>query len=114
MEMCYNGELVMPQSFSVITADEMEYIDGGDAENFYNNIKGLWNSSANIRGAMKGAGISWGYIATCATMSYWEAIGFVAAKLGVTIALVSRTVAVIAGLGIVAVGTYLWFNRVFY
>ena len=29
MEMCYDGTLVMPQNFSVVTADEMEYVDGG-------------------------------------------------------------------------------------
>jgi len=29
MKMCYDGALVMPQNFSVVTADEMEYIDGG-------------------------------------------------------------------------------------
>lgn len=29
MEMCYDGALVMPNSFALITEDEMEYIEGG-------------------------------------------------------------------------------------
>jgi len=29
MEMCYNGNLVMPSNYVVVNADEMEYIDGG-------------------------------------------------------------------------------------
>lgn len=29
MEMCYTGDLVMPNNFVAIATDEMEYIDGG-------------------------------------------------------------------------------------
>ena len=29
MEMCYDGALVMPNSFALVAEDEMEYIDGG-------------------------------------------------------------------------------------
>ena len=29
MEMCYTGDLVMPNNFVAIDTDEMEYIDGG-------------------------------------------------------------------------------------
>ncbi|MBP3729216.1 MAG: hypothetical protein J6H18_02990 [Lachnospiraceae bacterium] len=29
MEMCYDGALVMPQNFALVTDDEKEYIDGG-------------------------------------------------------------------------------------
>jgi len=29
MEMCYNGNLVMPKNYAVVDNDEMEYIDGG-------------------------------------------------------------------------------------
>ncbi len=29
MEMCYDGALVMPSSYAVMTEDEMTYVDGG-------------------------------------------------------------------------------------
>ena len=29
MEMCYNGELVMPSNFVAINENEMEYVEGG-------------------------------------------------------------------------------------
>jgi len=29
MEMCYDGALVMPNSYAVVNEEEMEYIDGG-------------------------------------------------------------------------------------
>ena len=36
MEMCYNGTLVMPQNYAVVTEDEMTYVEGG----------GFWQSVA--------------------------------------------------------------------
>lgn len=30
MEMCYDGALVMPSSYAVMSADEMMYVEGGD------------------------------------------------------------------------------------
>ena len=53
MEMCYDGALVMPKSFAVVSNDEMTYVDGGTAKNFGNNLKGLWNKSQDIRWALK-------------------------------------------------------------
>jgi hypothetical protein len=38
MEMCYNGNLVMPSNYVVVNADEMEYIDGG----IYISNQTLW------------------------------------------------------------------------
>ena len=29
MEMCYNGELVMPKNYAVVSEEEMTYVDGG-------------------------------------------------------------------------------------
>ena len=29
MEMCYNGELVMPKNYAVVNEEEMSYVDGG-------------------------------------------------------------------------------------
>ena len=29
MEMCYNGALVMPSNYAVVTDNEMEYVEGG-------------------------------------------------------------------------------------
>ena len=31
MEMCYDGALVMPSSYAVMSEDEMTYVEGGDA-----------------------------------------------------------------------------------
>lgn len=37
MEMCYDGALVMPQNFALVTDDENEYIDGGGGRSFKSN-----------------------------------------------------------------------------
>lgn len=29
MEMCYDGTLVMPNNYAIVSSDEMEYVDGG-------------------------------------------------------------------------------------
>lgn len=114
MEMCYDGALVMPKSFAVVSNDEMTYVDGGTAKNFCNNLKGLWNKSQDIRWALKCGGFSWGYICGLAKASYWYVCGTVAAKLGITISLVSRALAVVAALGTVAAATYIWNKRIWY
>lgn len=44
MEMCYNGAMVMPSNYAIISNDEMEYIDGG--------ANGWWNSTGFIAGAI--------------------------------------------------------------
>ena len=44
MEMCYNGSLVMPNNYAVVSNDEMEYIDGG--------ANGWWNAVWFITGAI--------------------------------------------------------------
>lgn len=40
MEMCYNGALVMPSNYAVVSNDEMEYVDGGFYIS-YNSIKNV-------------------------------------------------------------------------
>ena len=40
MEMCYNGAMVMPSSYAIISNDEMEYVDGGFYIS-YNSIKNV-------------------------------------------------------------------------
>lgn len=42
MEMCYDGALVMPNSYSEVSSEEMEYIDGGR--------NGWWNKVGFIGG----------------------------------------------------------------
>ncbi len=32
MEMCYDGTLVMPSSYAVMSEDEMTYVEGGTVE----------------------------------------------------------------------------------
>jgi len=114
MEMCYDGALVMPKNYVTVTEDEMTYVDGGTAKNFANNLKGLWNSSSGARWALKTAGFSWSYIGSLAYCSYWYITSTVAAKLGVAISLVSRTLAVVAALGTVAAAAYVWNKRLWY
>lgn len=114
MEMCYDGALVMPKSCAIINEDEMTYVDGGTAANFCKNLKGLWNKTQDMRWALKMGGFSWGYICSLAKASYWYVVGTVAAKFGVTISLVSRSLAVVACLGVAAAATYVWNKRIWY
>ena len=114
MEMCYTGALVMPNNYVVVSEDEMAYLDGGTAKNFYNNLKGLWNKSETLRWAMRASGLSWGYIANLAYVSYWYVCANVAVKLGTTIGLVSRVFGAIAAMGVVAAATYVWNKRIWY
>ena len=46
MEMCYDGALVMPNSFALVTEDEMEYIDGGWSGGLV--LQNLWGLVSNI------------------------------------------------------------------
>lgn len=114
MEMCYDGSLIMPKNYAVVSSEEMSYVDGGTAQNFVDNLKGLWNKSTVLRHALKAGGFSWGYIGSLVKCSYWYIVGTVSAKLGVTISLVSRTLAVVAVLGAVAATIYVWNNRLWY
>lgn len=114
MEMCYNGALMMPSNFTIVDNSEMEYIDGGTAVNFAKNLKGLWNQTQDLRWAMKSAGITWDYISTLATVSYWYVIAHVSVKVASIIAIGSRVLAVVAGLGAVAAATYIYNKRIWY
>ena len=40
MEMCYDGTLVMPSSYAVMSEDEMTYVEGGAR---YTNLGGLFS-----------------------------------------------------------------------
>lgn len=42
MEMCYDGALVMPGSYAVMSEDEMTYVEGGSSGN------GFWNKASTI------------------------------------------------------------------
>ena len=37
MEMCYDGTLVMPANYAVVSEDEMTYVDGG-GKHWYNSV----------------------------------------------------------------------------
>ena len=70
MEMCYDGALVLPSSYVEVTKEEMMYVEAGwSGSMFVNNLKGAWNSSYNVRAAMKTGGLTWGKIAACASMT---------------------------------------------
>ncbi|MBQ7145768.1 MAG: hypothetical protein IJR95_03265 [Lachnospiraceae bacterium] len=70
MEMCYDGILVMPQNFSVVTVDEMEYIDGGLYLGYYDLVAIVATIGANPGSVAS--------IAACAKTS----AAFLCAKLG--------------------------------
>lgn len=98
MEMCYNGALVMPSNYAVISNDEMEYIDGG--------LNG-WQK-ALVAGVIAVASIA--VIATLVTGTVAVAVaGFAAVmKLGVMSALIGAIgakAAVTAVLTAIGVGT---------
>ena len=52
MELCYDGALVMPSSYAVMTADEMEYTEGGKKSKV--SVAGIICSAFGIGGGVLG------------------------------------------------------------
>ncbi|MFM1534975.1 hypothetical protein ABGF38_07240 [Helcococcus ovis] len=110
-------ELVLPQNYVEIEQEEMEYLDGGDKYTFYNNIKGAWNKSFNLRMTLRDMG--WGNILSLVSLTAGLTYTYAVAKFGVpTVKIATILGGVIAGviatIGVVAGVAYLWNNRVFY
>jgi len=84
MNMCYDGALVMPSSYAVMSEEEMAYVEGGNLNTLKNNLKGIywivrdymcrWRSSATVGSALSSMGLSLGQIASMAG-SYWTLAG---------------------------------------
>lgn len=114
MEMCYDGTLVMPSSYAVMSEDEMTYVEGGDAKRLKNNLVGLWNRTKGHRLVWKIAGVNLTMIKSAAQCCFSAAVckfGTVIVKVA---AFLSRALAAALAVGTVAAVTYLWNKRVFY
>lgn len=70
MEMCYDGALVMPKNYAVVSEDEMTYIDGGAM---------AWYWKAAIIAGVVVAGV-----ALAVALAYGQ-VGLVAKIMGLTI-----------------------------
>lgn len=117
MEMCYDGALVMPSSFAVVVAEEMEYLCGGatpSSQVLSNNLVGLFNSCRQASQALRGGGLTIGYLYSVAKMSYSVVATCIAAKLGVALGTINLAVGVIAFLGAAGATYYLATHKVFY
>lgn len=114
MEMCYDGALVMPSSYAVMSEEEMTYVEGGDAKKLKNNLVGLWNRTQGIRIAFKTAGIQLATIKAAAQYTFAAAVtkfGPVVLKIA---AVLPKVICAALIVGAAAAVTYLWNNRVFY
>ena len=72
MEMCYDGTLVMPSSYTLMDEEEMTYVEGGSLDTLKANLRGIysvvvswmskWMAGATIGQALARAGLSWSAI----------------------------------------------------
>lgn len=72
MEMCYDGALVMPSNYAVMSEEEMIYVEGGGIATLKANLRGIynvvynymtkWMSGATVGQALQRAGLSWSAI----------------------------------------------------
>ncbi len=82
MEMCYDGALVMPSNYAVMSEDEMTYVEGGKTTPDYGTAKELKQLAGSYMAAWFSLGAGYSVAAASAVAS---AVG--------------ATVGVIAGLG---------------
>lgn len=102
-------ELVLPKNYVTLDQEEMMYLDGGDWNNFRNNIQGLWASSAGLRDAMRQVGLV-SAAGTAIKYSYPILMAKVATISGPIIWATGGAAAVVA----VGAGVSLWTMRLFY
>ncbi len=114
MEMCYDGALVMPSSYAMMTEEEMTYVEGGSATTFAKNIKGLWDATRTFRWAWRDAGVKVSTIQAAATYTFWSAVSKFGLGIVKVAVFLSRALAAVLAVGTVAAVTYLWNKRVFY
>lgn len=98
MEMCYNGALVMPSNYAVISNDEMEYVEAGwSGATFARNLAGCLTIISGIGYILEKCGIQ--VVGKCiATVfaTYWAAcakLSGVMISIGIKVATVSRVAA---------------------
>lgn len=100
MEMCYNGALVMPSNYAVMSEDEMMYTEGGakwSGTRFARNLAGVLTIVSGIGYILEKCGVKVvgraikavfsTYMAACAKLSG------VMLKIGIKVATVSRVAA---------------------
>lgn len=123
MEMCYDGALVMPSSYAVMSEDEMTYVQGGSINTLKNNLYGLygiienyvckWASGATVGRILAKAGMSWAQIGAMAG-SYWKLAGKVVAIISSVTKWLGAHAFIVGVVGGVAAAALLWNVRVFY
>ena len=99
----------MPANAAELHEDEMEYLDGGEWDNFSNNVRGLANRFSFFASGLRGTGL-WGQLFSQAKLSYSVAV----VKYGAFIA----AHASVLGIGALVVSASamaaLWNFRLFY
>lgn len=101
MEMCYNGNLVMPSNYVVVNADEMEYVEGGFSwSTLGKSLKNLINKYSFAKCALMGSGITMVTIAKIAAGSATYLYATIATTLG-SIACANWVVGLVIGVSAV-------------
>ena len=112
-------ELTLPMNYEILGHGEMMYLDGGDAANFINNIKGAWRGWSKVSQGLRGSGWSWGTLLTSlvavSEYGYYNAV----AKLGKVVVKIGTILGgfiggLIAGITLAAAVTYVWNVRLWY
>lgn len=123
MELCYDGALVMPSNYAVMSEEEMTYVEGGgfSVKRLWYNIVGLAGQYAVVKALAKRtvvhgksiynwavAGVSW------ARSKAINAVAKFCVKTGVKVATVSRVLAAACITGGAAAAYYFGTHRIFY
>lgn len=70
MEMCYDGALVMPSNYAVVSEEEMTYLEGGGSATVRDTAKNIRSRLTKVIGAsLTGTGVAAGLGAIIGTVS---------------------------------------------
>ncbi len=113
MEMCYEGALVMPSSYAVMSEEEMTYVEGGWSWKILGqSLQNLWNKFKFAKEALTLGGISLGVIGKMiqgtATIAYTK-IAAVLGSIAAANAVVAAIVTVAGGTAITIMGNKVCF-----
>lgn len=117
MEMCYDGVLVMPSSYAVMSEDEMTYVEGGawNGNTFKKNIMGVYNAYKDVRNALRGGGLTVGAIASTAAMTVSSIVTYYGITITKTALIIGGIVGAVIAVSAITAGVYyLGTHRVWY
>ena len=114
MEMCYDGALVMPNNFTVVSEEEMTYIDGGWSKSLFrdNVVGGVQRAIGNYKGGvLRQCGITLAVVKGWCSYSYTWLCANVGWKVCKIASIVGGVVAGIVAAAACAAAIYLMGTR---